>query len=68
VADPRGLGEKGLSAALRMMIREWQEYQLQNPTQMTARGLPARADLPWSHRSAIAFLVNLGFDVSYIST
>jgi hypothetical protein len=67
-ANPRGLGEKGFSAALQMIIREWQEFQLQDPAHMTAGGLPARADRPWSHRSAIAFLVNLGFDVSYIST
>ena len=30
VADQRGLGEKGFSAALRMIIREWQEFQLQD--------------------------------------
>ena len=35
VADQRGLGEKGFSAALRMIIREWQEYQLQDPSHMT---------------------------------
>jgi hypothetical protein len=36
VADQRGLGEKGFSAALRMIIREWQEYQLQDPDYRTA--------------------------------
>ncbi len=30
MADQRGLGEKGFSAALRMIIRAWQEYQLQD--------------------------------------
>ena len=36
VADQRGLGEKGFSAALRMIIREQQEYQLQNPTKISS--------------------------------
>jgi hypothetical protein len=34
VADDRGLGDKGFSAALRMIIREWSEYQLQDPAHM----------------------------------
>jgi hypothetical protein len=38
-ADQRGLGEKGFSAALRMIIREWQEFQLQDPSQMTAEDI-----------------------------
>ena len=29
MAEERGLGEKGLSAAVRMIIREWQGFQLQ---------------------------------------
>ena len=32
MAEERGLGDKGFSAALRMIIREWQNYQLQDPT------------------------------------
>jgi len=36
VADQRGLGEKGFSAALRMIIREWQEFQLLAPAFMAA--------------------------------
>jgi hypothetical protein len=36
VADQRGLGEKGFSAAMRMIIREWQEYQLQDPANRNA--------------------------------
>jgi hypothetical protein len=39
VADVRGLGEKGFSAALRMIIREWQEFQLQDPAHMTAEDI-----------------------------
>ena len=39
VADQRGLGEKGFSAALRMIIREWQEFQLQDPSHMTAEDI-----------------------------
>ena len=39
VADQRGLGEKGVSAALRMIIREWQEFQLQDPAHMTAEDI-----------------------------
>ena len=35
VADERGLGDKGFSAAMRMIIREWQEFQLQDPGHMT---------------------------------
>ena len=31
VANERGLGNKGFSAALRMIIREWQEFQPQDP-------------------------------------
>ena len=30
-AETRGLGDKGFSAALRMIIREWREYQLMDP-------------------------------------
>ena len=50
----RSLGEKGFSTALRMIIREWQESQLQDPTHMTAED----ADRPWSHRTAAAVLKN----------
>jgi hypothetical protein len=39
VADQRGLGEKGFSAALRMIIREWQEFQLQDPAHMTVEDI-----------------------------
>ena len=35
MAEKRGLGDKGFSAALRMIIREWQDYQLQDPTLMS---------------------------------
>lgn len=35
-ADERGLGDRGISAAIRMIIREWQEFQLQDPIHMTA--------------------------------
>ena len=35
VANERGLGDKGFSAALRMIIREWREFQLQDPAHMT---------------------------------
>jgi len=31
VADQRGLGEKGFSAAPRMIIREWQDFQFEEP-------------------------------------
>ncbi len=31
VTDQRGLGENGFSAGLRMIIREWQKYHLQDP-------------------------------------
>ena len=31
VAEERGLGDKGFSASLRMIIREWQNYQFQDP-------------------------------------
>ena len=34
-ADKRDLGEKGFSAALRMIIRERQEFQVQDPAHMT---------------------------------
>jgi hypothetical protein len=37
VANERGLGDKGFSAAQRMIIREWQEFQLQDRTHMTTR-------------------------------
>ena len=39
VADQRGFGEKGFSAALRMIIREWQEFQLQDPAHMTVEDI-----------------------------
>ena len=39
MAEERGLGEKGFSAALRMIIREWQEFQLQDPSHMTAEDI-----------------------------
>ena len=35
MAEERGLGDKGFSAALRMIIREWQDYQIQDPTLMS---------------------------------
>ena len=35
MAVERGLGDKGFSAALRMIIREWQDYQIQDPTLMS---------------------------------
>ena len=35
MAEKRGLGDKGFSAALRMIIREWQEFQLQDSIHMT---------------------------------
>ena len=39
MAEERGLGEKGLSAAIRMIIREWQEFQLQYPNRLNAEQL-----------------------------
>ncbi len=35
MAEERGLGVKGFSAALRMIIREWQDFQIQDPTLMS---------------------------------
>jgi hypothetical protein len=35
----RGLGKKGFSAALRMIIREWSQYQLVDPTGLTIEDL-----------------------------
>jgi hypothetical protein len=35
----RGLGEKGFSAALRMIIREWAQLQLVDPTNLTIEDL-----------------------------
>ena len=32
IAEERGFGDKGFSAALCMIIREWQNYQFQDPT------------------------------------
>ncbi len=64
VSDPRDLGEKGTSAALRMIIRERQEYQLRDPAHMTTED----ADRPWSHRSVAAVLETTRFDVSYTYT
>jgi len=39
MAEERGLGEKGLSAAVRMIIREWQGFQLQELNRITAEEL-----------------------------
>ena len=39
LAEERGLGEKGFSGALRMIIREWAELQLQDPSHMTAEDI-----------------------------
>ena len=39
VADQRGFGEKGFSAALRLIIREWQELQIQYPAHMNDGGI-----------------------------
>ena len=39
VADVRGLGDKGFSAAMRMIIREWQGFQLQELNRMKAEEL-----------------------------
>ena len=39
MADVRGLGDKGFSAALRMIIREWQGFQLQELNRMKAEEL-----------------------------
>jgi hypothetical protein len=39
VANELGLGDKGFSAALRMIIREWQEFQFQDPAHMTAEDI-----------------------------
>ena len=38
-AEERGLGDKGFSAALRMIIREWAQLQLQDPTNLTLEDL-----------------------------
>ena len=35
MAEERGLGDKGFSAALRMIIRKWHNYRLQDPTLMS---------------------------------
>ena len=35
MAEERGLGDKGFSAALRMIIREWHNYQLRDPALMS---------------------------------
>ena len=35
MAEERGLGDKGFSAALSVIIREWQNYQFQDPTLMS---------------------------------
>ena len=32
MAEEHGLGDKGFSAALSMIIREWQNYQFQDPS------------------------------------
>ena len=47
MAEERGLGDKGFSAALRMIIREWLNYQLQDPTLMSTEAF-------------YRYLVNLG--------
>ena len=39
LAIERGLGEKGFSAALRMIIREWQQLQLVDPATLTSEEL-----------------------------
>ena len=39
LAEERGLGEKGFSAALRMIIREWAQLQLVDPTSFTIEDL-----------------------------
>ena len=33
------LSEKGFSAALRIIIRDWQEYHLQDPAHLTAEDI-----------------------------
>ena len=39
LAEERGLGAKGFSAALRMIIREWSQLQLMDPTNLTIEDL-----------------------------
>ena len=39
LAEERGLGDKGFSAALRMIIREWSQLQFQDPTNLTLEDL-----------------------------
>jgi len=39
LAEERGLGDKGFSAALRMIIREWSQLQLVDPSNLTLEDL-----------------------------
>jgi hypothetical protein len=57
VAEERDLGEKGLSAAIRMIIREWQEFQLQNPNCMTVEEIQrVLVELVLIVQSAVTFI------------
>jgi hypothetical protein len=57
MAEERGLGEKGLSAAIRMIIRDWQEFQLQYPNRMTAEEIQrVLVELVLIVQSAVTFI------------
>ena len=43
LADEKGLGSKGFSAALRMIIREWQQFTLKTASGAST-GKPSNAD------------------------